>query len=315
MSSPRSDKGNIDIDMLNMVKKLKSKYIFPYSEGHIKDRSSRFKAEYRAEVEKDLEFVKTITDDYLLISRSQIPDVNIRQKEIIIVKKPMLEYFDAYIKMPKTESAKADRMEFEDFTVDMSAVATDHPLYEYLKENGGRVTPSGLNDFVNGLLDYIFDDINVYKRLRSYIKTLDVEKILNQPMECMARLQADRLLYYMAPMIEYKDDDEKALAGKWKGICERWFSMNGKPCFEELIKQGYTLLDLHPLFNDKMKKGKNTLDNIVRDGSHCYYASNAKYFVSEDDRTRKKADFMYRAFGVNTKVMSESEFLNCVSTV
>ena len=95
MSSPRSDKGNIDIDMLNMVKKLKSKYIFPYSEGHIKDRSSRFKAEYRAEVEKDLEFVKTITDDYLLISRSQIPDVNIRQKEIIIVKKPMLDHIGA----------------------------------------------------------------------------------------------------------------------------------------------------------------------------------------------------------------------------
>ena len=315
MSSPRSDKESLDVDILSLVKRLKNKYIIPYSEGHIKDRSSRYKEEYRSEIEKDFAFTKTITEDYLLISSSRIYDEK-RKKcfpEIIITKKSMMEYFDAYVDMVKVESTvdiKPDGIKFEEFTVDMNGIGEDHPLYEFLKNNDGKVSTSGIDEFVNDLYQIIFDDTELYKRLRSYIEKLDAEKILNQQMDFNARLQTDRLLYYMAPMIECLHDDENALSTKWKGICECWFSMNGgKPSFEQMMKQGYVLLDFHPLFNDKLKKGKNTLDNIVRDGSHCYYASRAKYFVSEDEKTRKKTALMYKTFGIKTKVVSEGEFV------
>ena len=42
LSEPRQDKGNTDIDMLSTIKSLKNKFIFPYSEGHIKDKASGF---------------------------------------------------------------------------------------------------------------------------------------------------------------------------------------------------------------------------------------------------------------------------------
>lgn len=68
---------------------------------------------------------------------------------------------------------------------------------------------------------------------------------------------------------------------------------------------------MHPLFGEKLKKNKNTLDNIIRDGNHVYYASEADFFVSEDETTRKKTSFMYEAFDIRTKVVSEKEFLSC----
>ena len=58
--------------------------------------------------------------------------------------------------------------------------------------------------------------------------------------------------------------DVPELQKKWKSIAENWFSMNHKEvCLELLLTNGYELLDLHPKFHDKLKKNKNTLDNIV----------------------------------------------------
>ena len=80
--------------------------------------------------------------------------------------------------------------------------------------------------------------------------------------------------------------------------------------------QGYVLLDMHPLFKkEKLKKKKNTLDNIIRDGNHCYYASKAKYFVSEDEGVRKKVSFLYEVYGIKTNVKSEQEFMNTVTII
>ncbi len=107
-------------------------------------------------------------------------------------------------------------------------------------------------------------------------------------------------------------DDIDTLAKKWPRIAEYWFSLNNKDLSQDLLLiQGYTLLDMHPLFKEKLKKGKNTLDNIVRDGNHCFYAAKAQYFVSEDEYTRQKVAFLYKAYGIKTKVVNEEGFLNC----
>ena len=117
----------------------------------------------------------------------------------------------------------------------------------------------------------------------------------------------------MFPFLDSFKDDESTLLKKWSTIANRWFSFNNKePRMDLLLTQGYSLLDMHPLFKEKLKKGKNTLDNIIRDGNHCFYASGAKYFISEDVNTRKKTAFLYQAYGIKTKVVSEQEFLNCV---
>ena len=40
-------------------------------------------------------------------------------------------------------------------------------------------------------------------------------------------------------MFDSMDDDEEVLSGKWKDICQRWFSMRGgKVTEEQLLKEG-----------------------------------------------------------------------------
>lgn len=116
----------------------------------------------------------------------------------------------------------------------------------------------------------------------------------------------------MYPFIDSFQYDEEQLKKNWPHIAERWFSLNPASSLakDQLLIQGYTLLDMHPLFKEKMKKGKNTLDNIIRDGNHCFYASNGKFFVSEDDYTRRKTSFLYGAYNIKTKVVSENDFIN-----
>ena len=102
----------------------------------------------------------------------------------------------------------------------------------------------------------------------------------------------DLLMYKLGPfLLSFSCSDIDELALKWKDIAKRYLGKGVKePSLEQLLMQGYTLLDMHPLLKkDKLKKRKNTLDNIIRDGKHCYYASGARYFVSEDEGTRIKA--------------------------
>ena len=83
---------------------------------------------------------------------------------------------------------------------------------------------------------------------------------------------------------------------------------NPNPPIEMQLIQRYALLDMHPFFREKLKNNKNTLDNIVRDGTHCFYASKARYFISEDEGTREKTKLIYKAYGIRTKVVSGPEF-------
>ena len=311
MRTPRDNYIELDTNMLCIIQKLKNKFIIPYSEGHIKDRSTRFCEQYKTDVERDFEFAESITDQYLLIANSMISELKRRKSypEIVVARYPMMEYFDEYINMSVNSDVKPERITFENFYADMSLVNECHPLYKFLQKYEGNVIESNFNTFLDNLYKYIMDDIDEYRRLRLYVTKLETDEILNQKMNTVSRLQVDRLLYYMAPMIEAMHDDEDTLAQKWKSICCRWFSLNTEnPSLEMLLKEGYVLLDFHPLFHDKLKKKKNTVENIVRDGNHCYYASRARFFVSEDENIRKKTKLMYKAFGIKTKVVSEDEF-------
>jgi len=151
--------------------------------------------------------------------------------------------------------------------------------------------------------------------MRNYLPNINLTS-KNAYISYMTNSYARELFMHLGPFINSVNYDENTLSSKWKKICESWFSLNHPlPISKaQLLIQGYTLLDMHPLFYDKLKKRKNTLNNIIHDGTHVYYASEAKCFVSEDAHTRKKAKFIYNALGIDTKVLSEKEFLDEISS-
>ncbi len=310
MREPRKDKR--DAEMIRLVNRLKVKYRFPYSIAHIKDRSSRFKAEYFRDVEEDFSFAESINERFMLVSGKEIE----RPEMIVICKLPMIECFNEYLNPTPNggiiDNYEQDSLNFKNFLVDMSKVSRDHPLFDYIVKHNNVMSSDTLQEFITDLFPEIINSKDLYENLRAYANRLDINELLRRgDMALDTRLLLDQLLYYMAPMINSFKDDEDALANKWKNIVARWHKQTS--CGEDtarILKDGYVLLDFHPLFNDKLKKNKNTLDNIIRDADHCFFASKAVYYVSEDERTRKKTKLIYKAYGIKTKVVSIEEFLS-----
>lgn len=264
----------------------------------------------RKEVKSQFDFAESVNEKYILVPGRSIK----KDTDLEMCKASMMECFDDFLERRRQDEQaiiKFTATDFSSFTVDVSKIPSDHPLHDFLQKHSGVVTSSSLSSFVEDFYQYVFDDGNAYRNFRYYINKLNVEEIKKQTVPLDTRSLIDRLLYYMAPMLGSKDLKEDELANNWRNICESWFQMQHKSLTNELLlEQGYVLLDLHPLFHDKIKKNKNTADNIIRDGNHCFYASKAEYFVSEDEKTRKKTKLMYKAFGIKTKVVSMSEFVN-----
>lgn len=298
---PRIDKKDIDEAFRNTVLKLKKKYKFPFSIAHIKDRANNYSREHYEKVRADIWNVKCITDGICVAICDHKP---------VLVKEDMQKCFDDFITDSKKE-VLCDFGEFPfSFDIDMSKVSIDHPMHEFLEKQQGKITGASFNDFLQTMYDSIFRDIIQYKKLRDYIQAFDPKDALNQKRNFDELTYLDKLLWHMFPFLDSFNDDIPTLARKWKRIAERWFSLNNEELNSDLLLvQGYMLLDMHPIFKEKLKKKKNTLDNIIRDGNHCFYGSQAQYFVSEDEYTRQKTAFIYKAYNIKTKVVDEKSFL------
>jgi hypothetical protein len=273
--------------------------------AHIKDRANNYKEEYYDKVKEDFTFAETINDRFCL----GIMD----DGSLVMVQKSMQKCFDEYVVEPASDLWIKEEYLTNAFRVDMDKMDCSHPMYEFLKEHGGIYSASNMETFLHEIYTLIFQDVNKYKQLRDYIIKIDFNRDFDQMYSLSDQIKLNLLLYHMFPFLDSFNDDEEKLMKKWPRIAERWFLLNNTTLPRDLLLiQGYTLLDMHPLFSDKLKKNKNTLDNIIRDGNHCFYASNARYFISEDEYTRKKTAFLYGAYGINTIVVSESEFFNYI---
>lgn len=283
----------------------KGVYSFPYSEAHIKDRSNQYNPAYRTEVIKDFNFFGYINQNMCLGIVGDSSNLSMHFKK-------MIDFFDENINSPvQVPSRESFLKNAFQIYADMDKICEDNPLYELLKNSNGHITEDDMATFLEEQFSCIFRDANSYKKMRNYLPYVNLESD-DAHISYMTSQYAHELFVHLGPFIKSVNDDEISLSLKWKEICESWFSLNHPlPISKsQLLVQGYTLLDMHPLFYDKLKKGKNTLNNILNDGTHVYYASEAKYFVSEDSHTRKKAKFIYTAFGIDTKVLSEKEFLD-----
>ena len=301
-----------DLKMRSLLYKLTKRYCFPYSEGHIRDAANKYKPENRSFIEDDFRFAETINHQecirYGYMGLQLIFDTQ---------KKPMLELFDEYVNEKKSApSIPSDNHSIASFPVDMSKIGNDHPFYDFLVTNNGIMDMEKLDGYLELMFDELFTGTTFYKKLRAYIDKLNTQDMMNQSMTLDARLLLDRHLYFLFPFFDSFAYSEEELARKWPRIAYHYLKMsNLNPPIEMQLIQGYSLLDMHPMFREKLKKNKNTLDNIVRDGSHCFYASKAQFFVSEDDSTRKKTSFIYKAYGIKTKVVNEADFLKMVEAV
>ena len=78
--------------------------------------------------------------------------------------------------------------------------------------------------------------------------------------------------------------------------------------FRDNVNTTFNLLDLIGFWKDKKTKKSNLARTY--DAAHTFFASACDIFVSNDERARYKAKFIYTLYNVTTKVLSYDEFVN-----
>lgn len=69
----------------------------------------------------------------------------------------------------------------------------------------------------------------------------------------------------------------------------------------------FNAMDMLGFWQDK----RTARSNLARsyDANHAYFASACDYFVTNDQRTRNKANVLYYYYGMKTKAVSYTEFM------
>jgi len=295
-------------ECLSIINRLKNKYAFPVCETHLLDLSSNFFEDKRHYVESDLNFLHCLSGNYSLTSTKDI--IKLFRDNV-----SLMERFNDVIKNKDARIVSIDPLDVPMgiSKIDMRIIDEKHPLRYMLEKTDGVIGSGILSNFLNKLYEPFFADKDVYKNFRDYLKsayeTIGLFGVANQQYNHNNN-NYERLCKNMMPLFEsFGEQSEDVLKTKWQDLTTGFLKIsNNQNDFGHLITCGYMLLDLHPLFNEKLKKNKNTLSNIARDSKNVFYGSSARYLVSEDKVFLRKVNFIYDAFGVKAKALNIEDF-------
>ncbi|GGG34238.1 hypothetical protein GCM10007425_31200 [Lysinibacillus alkalisoli] len=305
LKSPRSNQSiDKDKECFRIIEQIGNKYAFPFCESHLLDLRQSYSQENLERVNQDLKFLSSISKEVGLGIREN--DGN-----LVLIKCSAVKEFNDLINVNDSNiDIPVKNVPQHKFNIDMATLEESHPLYQMLKENNGIYTPEIMASNLNEIFYKIFDEVDDYKNLRNIIPKLK-ETLTMQREYGIDKEMAVNLIEHMTPFINSMEiDSEDELVKIWKNVCTKYLGINGKVSvpYGELLTNAYIMLDLHPLFKEKLKK-KNTLGNITRDSKMVLYASGAKYFVTEDGAAFKKMSFLFKAFNEQTKILNMEMFI------
>lgn len=73
-----------------------------------------------------------------------------------------------------------------------------------------------------------------------------------------------------------------------------------------VFTSAYIILDVLGYQSDKLPKPRNTIDSIITDSKHAYFASYCDCLITADRRLEKKAKALYHEYGIDTLVLNPS---------
>ena len=305
LKNPRKDKNDLDVDCLNIRNFIK-KYEFPFCEAHLQDLARSNPKLNKEAVQGDLHFLEQL-------SRRVAIGWDANNDICFKADCSPFDLFNNIIQNKAQElNITPDIVPSSISKIDMQRIDASHPLRAMLEKTDGVIGPGIFSDWLNNLYDRILNENIDYKKIRDYVK-----KELNQIIAKSSCLDSQGIAcweIYIEHMTPFADSlviqDEEELATIWKRCIEKWLHMNNEVeiPFGLLITTAYSMLDFHPLFSEKLKNKKNTIGNIVRDSKTIYYASYAKYFVTEDKACHEKSKFLFQAFQLKTKAINMSQF-------
>ncbi|MDD4962852.1 MAG: hypothetical protein PHI11_02915 [Gallionella sp.] len=280
------------------ILELSKKYIFPFSAGHLRDLSFS-KSEYH---KVDLEYLNRI-------SRGCALTMDVNNLPQMVCEVNIFTSFSKILAESKPIEVQLKVKSNESFSIDMTALSKKTLLRPFLESNHGIWDSGVMEKFISEVQNNI-DTPEYYKRFRSEVAELEgkysgTNTLINQESDYFKRL---------APFLDFlTTNDLDILAGNFDKTLESFLSIDGKKLecltLPEKIQLVYSILDFNSIFKETIK-GKNKPSNMSRDCEHLYFASNAKYFVTDDAGLFKKAKFVCNALSLKVKVLTSKGFVD-----
>jgi len=288
----------------SLIESLSRKYIFPYSEGHLKDLS----ISDEKYIKEDLEFIKTISKNYVL---------GFIDNEKIVMKKDYIEIETFFNQIKETARDELNQEITLDFTtnnhydIDINQMDNNDLFKPFIEKNNGVLDNNSFANFIMMIYQNI-DNPDLYKKFREQVYKLK-KKFKNTP-NSLINQQSDyykELEPFLNFIIENNIDNMKKNFHK---TIIAFLNIDKRRKYNNLtvgakIELAYSLLDYNQHFRDRINK-KNRPSNMFRDIKHLHFASDAKYYVTEDDKTYEKSNFVCEVLGLNVKVLKMNEFIN-----
>ena len=79
-----------------------------------------------------------------------------------------------------------------------------------------------------------------------------------------------------------------------------------------VFTSAYLILDVLGYQSDKLPKPSNTVDSIITDSKHAYYASYCDCFITADRHLEKKSKALYHEYGIDTLVLNPSNAIQAL---
>ena len=289
-------------EFLALINDLKRKYKFPFTEGQLLDLSvSSNDGKIDKNIQEDLNVLKNISDSWALGYN------HIDEPQLVQIDDIDIEFYKILDK--KNERIATKMMpNFNPIKIDLSKINENDLYYKFIYKNNGYLSSEVLDDILQHMTD-VFDDTEKYKKIRNEFMNLRSTIVHREN----TFLDESTILFNF--IIDYLSfieiDNIQKLEEKFIGILEQHFILIGKnytcASLKEKIETGIMLLDFNRSFTEKITK-KNKLRNMTRDCKHICMASDAEYFITEDNSTYKKGKFIYKILNVKTKINKMNEF-------
>ncbi len=293
------------IEFKEQVEKLSNKYIFPYSEAHLKDLAIGDKEDY---IKEDLAFIEKLSKNHVL---------GFIENEKIIIQQNYInvaDFFDEVKKSVKEELNQTLDFNFEtnnSYNIAINKMNNDDLLKPFIEQNNGVLDNQVFGNFIVKMYQEI-DNPDYYKKFR-----IQVHQLKKKFDETSNTLLNQESKYYreLIPFLDFIiENDISKMKKDFQKTMIAFLNIDKKRKFENLtvgakIELAYSLLDYNEYFRDKINK-KNRPTNMFRDIKHLHFASDAKYYITEDDTTYKKSKFVAEVLGLNVKVLKMNEFIS-----
>jgi len=302
------------IDDLHTILSQRDKFFVPYSTSHIGDILSSYNENDQAQnkrIEKDLDFITKITDNYCLSNNGKQVVLNTTDPHSLFKQRidnsDLLDDFglgkieelfnvegipkglgDMFISALK--SIPID----DSFNIALQNPENKETLRKIFPDLGENPT---MEDFFRSF-GKMFKNLNEeegYKGLREITQNglgINRDKIFNDndPYDIIDNAHSK---------VGFKFDDYV----DHSKYAPEWYNR---------ITNEYLKLDMHGYQEDKVEvkpnKRKQTFANTTEDGSHAAFASTCQFYITNDNKTYEKTKKVFERLNLNTKVFRPKEF-------